>query len=64
VTGAVAFPVTAPVTSGNHSSRVYHFGALAGIHNGLSFDRELLYAGAMFHDIGLMPDHSTRDGRC
>jgi hypothetical protein len=34
----------------NHSSRVYHFGALAGIHRGLKFDPELLYAGAMFHD--------------
>jgi hypothetical protein len=43
----------------NHSSRVYHFGALAGIHRGLEFDRELLYAGAMFHDIGLMPRHSS-----
>jgi hypothetical protein len=26
----------------NHSSRVYHFGALAGVHRGLKFDRELL----------------------
>ena len=25
----------------NHSSRVYHFGALAGVHRGLKFDREL-----------------------
>ncbi|QND66456.1 HD domain-containing protein [Mesorhizobium loti] len=47
----------------NHSSRVYHFGALAGLHRGLSFDRELLYAGAMFHDIGLMPSHSSRHER-
>lgn len=47
----------------NHSSRVYHFGALAGLHRGLSFDRELLYAGAMFHDIGLMPSHSSADQR-
>ena len=29
----------------NHSSRVYHFGALAGVQRGLQFDRELLYAG-------------------
>ena len=43
----------------NHSSRVYHFGALAGVHRGLKFDRELLYAGAMFHDIGLMPSYSS-----
>ena len=37
----------------NHSSRVYLFGALAGEHHGLKFDPELLYAGAMFHDMGL-----------
>lgn len=43
----------------NHSSRVYLFGALAGVHRGLRFDRELLYTGAMFHDLGLMPDHSS-----
>ena len=30
----------------NHSSRVYHFGALAGVKRSLKFDRELLYAGA------------------
>ena len=47
----------------NHSSRVYQFGALAGLHRGLSFDRELLYAGAMFHDVGLMPDHSSAEER-
>jgi len=47
----------------NHSSRVYHFGALAGIQRDLKFDRELLYAGAMFHDIGLMPDHSSKHER-
>lgn len=47
----------------NHSSRVYHFGALAGLQRGLSFDRELLYAGAMFHDIGLMPSHASSDER-
>jgi hypothetical protein len=43
----------------HHSSRVYFFGALAGKHRGLSFDRELLYAGAMFHDMGLTPKHSS-----
>lgn len=47
----------------NHSSRVYQFGALAGVKRGLKFDRELLYAGAMFHDIGLMPAHSSQDER-
>jgi HD superfamily phosphodiesterase len=43
----------------NHSSRVYCFGALAGLRRALNFDRELLYAAAMFHDIGLMPRHSS-----
>ena len=47
----------------NHSSRVYHFGALAGVQRGLKFDRELLYAGAMFHDVGLMPSHSSSSER-
>jgi hypothetical protein len=43
----------------NHSSRVYYFAALAGKRKGLHFDAELLYASAMFHDVGLMPSHST-----
>lgn len=47
----------------NHSSRVYYFGAIAGKQRGLEFDRELLYAGAMFHDIGLMPGHSSTSDR-
>lgn len=47
----------------NHSSRVYHFGALAGVHRKLKFDRELLFAGAMFHDVGLMPSHSSKGER-
>jgi HD superfamily phosphodiesterase len=37
----------------NHSSRVYYFDALAGQRRGFKFDPELLYAGAMFHDMGL-----------
>src|SRR5216684_7788529 len=43
----------------HHSSRVYYFGALAGKHRDLSFDPELLYAGAMFHDMGLTHRHSS-----
>ena len=37
----------------HHSRRVYLFGALQGRRLGLEPDLELLYAGAMFHDIGL-----------
>jgi HD superfamily phosphodiesterase len=47
----------------NHSSRVYAFAALAGQWRSLQFDRELLYAGAMFHDIGLMPAFSSATER-
>jgi HD superfamily phosphodiesterase len=43
----------------NHSSRVYYFAALAGQRRSLKFDRELLYAGAMFHDVGLSPAYSS-----
>ena len=43
----------------NHSSRVYLFGALAGRQRELTFDPELLYAAAMFHDVGLMPSYSS-----
>jgi hypothetical protein len=47
----------------NHSSRVYYFGALAGARRGFKFDAELLYAGAMFHDIGLVPAYSSAADR-
>jgi hypothetical protein len=47
----------------HHSSRVYFWGALAGKRRGLRFDAELLYAGAMFHDLGLTPGHSSQRER-
>jgi hypothetical protein len=47
----------------NHSSRVYLFGALAGRRRGLAFDPELLYAGAMFHDFGLLSQYSSATDR-
>lgn len=37
----------------DHSRRVFLFGALQGRRRGLAPDLELLYAGAMFHDLGL-----------
>jgi hypothetical protein len=54
---------TEPALLFNHSSRVYYFGALAGQRRGLKFDAELLYAGAMFHDIGLVPAYSSEQDR-
>jgi hypothetical protein len=54
---------TEPELLFNHSSRVYFFGALTGRRRSLRFDRELLYAGAMFHDMGLIRQHSSRTER-
>jgi hypothetical protein len=47
----------------NHSTRVYYFGSLAGKRRGLKFDPELLYIGAMFHDMGLSPQYSSKSDR-
>jgi HD domain len=47
----------------NHSTRVYLFGALAGVRKGLKFDPELLYVGAMFHDIGLTDRYRQSQNR-
>ena len=47
----------------NHSTRVYYFGSLAGKRRGLKFDPELLYVGAMFHDMGLTPPYSSKADR-
>ena len=47
----------------HHSRRVFLFGALAGERRLLSFDVEMLYIGAMFHDMGLMPAYSSATER-
>jgi HD superfamily phosphodiesterase len=52
---------TEPALLFHHLSRVW--GALAGKRRGLRFDLELLYAGAMFHDMGLTRQHSSADER-
>jgi hypothetical protein len=45
-----------------HSRRTFWWGSLQGRNRGLSFDPELLYIGAMFHDVGLNEEfrHSGR----
>src|ERR1700676_5276747 len=43
----------------DHSRRVFLFGVLQGQRRGLQPDLELLYAGAMFHDIGLTEGYRT-----
>jgi hypothetical protein len=37
----------------NHSRRAYAWGAAIAALHGITFDRELLYVAAMFHDTGL-----------
>src|SRR5262245_51622012 len=46
-----------------HSLRVYLFGAIRGRHRGLTVDRELLYIGAVFHDLGLTAKYRSPDHR-
>lgn len=46
-----------------HSLRVYSWGALWGALGGVRYDPELLYVGAMFHDIGLVEGHRSEDDR-
>jgi HD domain len=47
----------------NHSRRVFLWGALTGERRGLKYDAELLYLGAMFHDMGLTKAHASPDLR-
>ncbi|MHA6758943.1 HD domain-containing protein [Streptacidiphilus sp. PAMC 29251] len=47
----------------DHSRRVFLFGSLKGRHRGLNADPELLYVGAMFHDLGLTERHRRTDQR-
>jgi hypothetical protein len=43
----------------DHSRRVFLFGVLQGRRRGLQPDLELLYTGAMFHDLGLTGRYRT-----
>src|SRR6476661_4974669 len=54
---------TEPPLLFHHSSRVFYWGALTGKRRGLRFDPELVYAGAMFHDMGLTHQHSSTQER-
>lgn len=47
----------------NHCSRVFCFASLAGKTRKLTFDPELLYVAAMFHDMGLVPKYSSVSDR-
>jgi HD superfamily phosphodiesterase len=47
----------------HHSRRVYLFASLRGRAQNLAFDPELLYVGAMFHDLGLTTKYRRTDQR-
>jgi HD superfamily phosphodiesterase len=47
----------------HHSRRVFLFGSLQGKRRGLTADPELLYVGAMFHDLGLTEKYRRTDQR-
>lgn len=47
----------------DHSRRVFIFGSLRGMDDGLRYDAELLYVGAMFHDLGLTDTYRRTDQR-
>jgi hypothetical protein len=47
----------------DHSRRVFLWASLLGTERRLNFDPELLYVGAMFHDIGLVEGHRSAHER-
>jgi hypothetical protein len=47
----------------HHSLRVFVFGSLQGRRWGLAYDPEMLYVGAMFHDVGLVEGHRSANHR-
>jgi hypothetical protein len=47
----------------HHSLRVFVFGSLQGQRRGLGYDPEMLYVGAMFHDVGLVEGHRSANDR-
>jgi HD superfamily phosphodiesterase len=47
----------------HHSRRVFFWGSLRGLARGLYADPELLYVGALFHDLGLTERYRRNDQR-
>jgi HD domain len=46
-----------------HSLRVYLFGAIRGRHRRLTVDHDVLYFGAIFHDLGLTAQYRSQNHR-
>jgi hypothetical protein len=53
----------APQLLFDHSRRVFLWASLQGERQALNFDPELLYVGAMFHDVGLVEGHRSAHER-
>lgn len=47
----------------DHSRRVFLWASLQGEQRAMKFDSELLYLGAMFHDLGLVEGHRSAHER-
>jgi hypothetical protein len=47
----------------HHSRRVFFWGSMRGRSRGMTYDPELLYAGALFHDLGLTDRFSGSEQR-
>ena len=47
----------------HHSRRVYFWASMRGRNRGWDFDPELLYVGALFHDLGLTDAYARTDQR-
>jgi HD superfamily phosphodiesterase len=41
----------------NHSHRTFFFAAQQGLQRKITFDAELLYVSAAFHDLGLLSEY-------
>src|SRR5205085_3228087 len=44
--------------------RTYAFGAVLAQHDGLRFDREVVYVAAMLHDLHFADPHALPDPHC
>jgi HD domain len=54
---------SAPPLLYHHSRRVFLWGSLRGRRRGLEYDAELLYVGALLHDLGLTEGFATSQQR-
>ncbi|MFN2595414.1 MAG: HD domain-containing protein [Actinomycetota bacterium] len=54
----------APPTLVNHSYRTYAWGAALALHDGLTFDREVVYVASLLHDVYFRTPDAKADLHC